>query len=85
MVDRRMSLKTLFIFTTLLAICLACVTRVPQGEYLHQFGQIGLVGLPVAAIGFLLRGRLGMRIGLVMLLVAAFLIVVIGIVQQAIR
>ncbi len=64
MVDRRMSLKTLFIFTTLLAIALACVVPGFQGDYalhtyIHIFGWlariihqfVGWVRKPLRVVG----------------------------------
>ncbi len=71
MVDRRISLKSLFIFTALVAIVVSLmVHRFPLGIFL---GRLILVELTGATVGFFIRGRAGLYAGLTVGLFAFYI------------
>ena len=62
MVARRFSLNSLFIFTAFVAIALACVTGGSKGyDSIHvlisAFGWLGLFGLSIYVVSFLLGAK----------------------------
>ena len=72
-----MSLKSLFIFTTLVAIGLACVSYVKSKSdpsyFLYEIGFLILFGLTCVAVVFLIGGRFGAGVVLTALLVLLIL------------
>ncbi len=63
MVDRRFSLKSLFIVTTLVAVFLAVAIHLESRHFICM-GLITAVGLVVAGVGYRVDGEVGMVYGL---------------------
>ncbi len=81
MVDRRISLKWLFIFTALAAISLACTTNGIKSEVvsglLFGLGVLILAGLVLSVAGFLIGGRFGFGLGMSWLLGIAITLLIV--------